>query len=709
MKKDEYKKTGQVFTPKDLVKDMLNLVKYKGKNILKKHIIDNSCGNGAFICEIVKRYINAYLKENGSLLGIETELSKYIHGIDIDENSINECINNLNEIIAKKNIPNVNWDIYTSNALSNTCFNGKMDYVVANPPYVRVHNLEDSYKLVKKFSFAKNGMTDLFIVFFEIGFNQLNNTGKMVYISPNSYYSSIAGKELRNYIIKEKNLYAIMELGHYTPFAQSTYTSISAFDKSLHLDKIKFYKYNSITQKPKFIRNIPYSEFIVNDNFIFVDAKFQNTFSSIYNINTDNSDISVKNAFATLNDSIFIKDNFEFKENVIDILKISTGEWKKCIFPYTTSSKPIKFENIKDEKLKKYFNDNKQLLQKRSIDNNVPWYCFGRTQAISDVSKNKIAINTTIKDFDSIKLNLVPAGSGLYSGLYITSNKHSFDEIKNAIYSNEFLEYIKALNKCKSGGYFTFSSSDLKKYLVYKLENVMDNNNFLDAISDSFKEYLNTEATSNKKLIILHGRIAKHLNQILGNEYSVCSLGIGDSKEKNLIGKYGEKKVDISIFKNDKPVAAIGVKFIMSNYAQNSNNYFENMLGETANLRSNNLAYFELVILPSHPPYFENNNNIIKKVETISADNLKKYINLSNDNPDLFMHIPNKTLLYLVDFPPFDSNTIKYKDDYINYYKNIDVKLTPSLNNYQFGNSIIYNDYEKFINEIINYCKNKNT
>ena len=73
------------------------------------------------------------------------------------------------------------------------------------------------------------------------------------------------------------------------------------------------------------------------------------------------------------------------------------------------------------------------------------------------------------------------------------------------------------------------------------------------------------------------------------------------------------------------------------------------------------------------------------------------------------MHIPNKTLLYLVDFPPFDSNTIKYKDDYINYYKNIDIKLTPSLNNYQFGNSIIYNDYEKFINEIINYCKNKNT
>jgi len=30
---------------------------------------------------------------------------------------------------------------------------------------------------------------------------------------------------------------------------------------------------------------------------------------------------------------------------------------------------------------------------------------------------------------------------------------------------------VRILNKCKSGGYFTFSSIDLKKYLIYKMEN----------------------------------------------------------------------------------------------------------------------------------------------------------------------------------------------------------------------------------------------
>lgn len=151
-------------------------------------------GNGAFLLQIVKRYISSYQNLHGSLSGIEKDLEKYIHGIDIDSNVVKDCIESLNKLIYKQNIAPVKWDIYVSNTLSNNSYNNKMDYVVANPPYVRVHNLENTYSSVKNFSFAKTGMTDLFIVFFEIGFNMLNKTGKMAYISPNSFYSSLARK-----------------------------------------------------------------------------------------------------------------------------------------------------------------------------------------------------------------------------------------------------------------------------------------------------------------------------------------------------------------------------------------------------------------------------------------------------------------------------------------------------------------------------------
>jgi transposase len=63
-------------------------------------------------------------------------------------------------------------------------YDNQMDFVIGNPPYVRVHNLDDSYDSVKSFSFANGGMTDLYLVFFEKGFQMLKPGGKLCYITP---------------------------------------------------------------------------------------------------------------------------------------------------------------------------------------------------------------------------------------------------------------------------------------------------------------------------------------------------------------------------------------------------------------------------------------------------------------------------------------------------------------------------------------------
>ena len=64
---------------------------------------------------------------------------------------------------------NVGWDLLNTNALSVTRYDGQMDFVVGNPPYVRVHNLEEDYDEVKSFRFAEGGMTDLYLAFYELG------------------------------------------------------------------------------------------------------------------------------------------------------------------------------------------------------------------------------------------------------------------------------------------------------------------------------------------------------------------------------------------------------------------------------------------------------------------------------------------------------------------------------------------------------------
>ena len=93
--------------------------------------------------------------------------------------------------------------IQCENTLTVKRFNGKMDFVVGNPPYVRVHNLDESLDLTKTFSFAQDGMTDLYIVFYEIGLKMLNEKGVLGYITPSSYFNSLAGSYMRKTFVSE--------------------------------------------------------------------------------------------------------------------------------------------------------------------------------------------------------------------------------------------------------------------------------------------------------------------------------------------------------------------------------------------------------------------------------------------------------------------------------------------------------------------------
>lgn len=234
----------------------------------------------------------------------------------------------------------------------------------------------------------------------------------------------------------------------------------------------------------------------------------------------------------------------------------------------------------------------------------------------------------------------------------------------------------------------------------------MNNSQFLAILKKSFITYLQTGARSNKKLGVLHGAISKDLQERLhDNNYSVYSLGYGICKEHKINGRYVDKAVDITIAENNMPVAGIAVKYVMSNYSQNSNNYFENMLGETANIRCAKIPYFQIFIISDKIPYFDKDGGI-SKWEMINEHNLNKYIKLSNDNIDTYLHTPNKTLLFIVRIQDKKAVTkISDKHEYQNYYLNNDFDMAVSALNFDFGNTIVYNDYDKFIDKVVHAIK----
>ena len=483
---NKIKNNGEVFTPTHIVDDMLALVSYNPnyekqnvyeiyENIFMKHIIDNSCGDGAILERVVINYINSFIRINKDICGLSEHLSKYIHGIEIDPDNHKKCIDRLNSI--EFHVPgveemykvldiNVNWDIKCADALTITEYDNKMDYVIGNPPYVRIHNLQNK-KILKKYMFCNEGMTDLYLAFFELSFRQLNNDGKMAFITPNSWLTSNAAQLLREYIRENKNLIKLVDFGHYQVFEGiTTYSLISIFNKSKNYE-VKCYGVNpddgEVYSEPLY--NINYANLFINNHIYICSEKEREIIFKVMR-EANNKQFRVKNGFATLADNIFIKKLPYDLEYEIPVYKASTGEIASCIYPYDINGKPFTEEEFKEKSPHNYnyLLENKDKLLNRSIKNKDEWYLFGRTQAINDVEKDKISVPSIIKNQEDFikKLKKVPCGCGVYGGIYILGD---YNIVIEKLSSPDFLAYIKSLRKYKNGGYYTFSSKDLEKYL----------------------------------------------------------------------------------------------------------------------------------------------------------------------------------------------------------------------------------------------------
>ena len=476
------KKDGKIFTPKDIVWRMLDLLGYyslKKRNDgtvywtnARKHIIDNSCGDGAFLAKIVDFYChnvgNTILKNKKEL---KTMLETYIHGIELDPVEYKKCIANLDEIAELNGLKDVKWDIQNRDALSCHDYDGKIDFVIANPPYIRTHDLDCD---LSDYSFTTEGMKDIYLAFYELGFRMLNETGKMCYITPSSWFTSLAGQKMRDYIIENRNLEYVEDYGHYQLFENATtYVAITRFGK-VKTDTVKHIRMERTQDDDGFwqcVTDIPFDDMNIGGKFYF---GAENQLSQMREIveyagkKDQEKMFQVKNGFATLADDVFIDKRRQIvlwvlqavrPQNIIPVIKSSTGKQEWCFYPYKKDGKLMAEEEM-DPFVLETLSENREKLENRATTE--PWYAFGRTQAINDTCKKKWAIKSIIKTQDDLKPVEAPAGTGVYGGLYIlTEHPEGLETLE----TQDFMNYVKMLGKYKSGGYYTFSSKELENYL----------------------------------------------------------------------------------------------------------------------------------------------------------------------------------------------------------------------------------------------------
>ncbi len=252
---------------------------------------------------------------------------------------------------------------------------------------------------------------------------------------------------------------------------------------------------------------------------------------------------------------------------------------------------------------------------------------------------------------------------------------------------------------------------------------------FKKSLEEGYKKYLSVHPRSSEKIIPMHKCLSEIILSKLNEKkgYTIKSMGIDDNKEFKFKGKYYAKDIDITVLHNNKPISGLGFKFITSNYKQNSNNYFENMLGETANLKRADFLYGQVLIFKHKMPYYSSDKKTFTKIEHINEKNIAKYIRLHNDNVPLLYHKPDLIFLSFIEtgdevefekivklYSQGKPRTINKSDFHKKQIKQIKVNFikTDTLSKNNFSNETLnflekVSDFEGFINAFVNLTKGK--
>ena len=464
------KSLGQTFTPSHIVNKMLDLILYNDCSILNKVILEPSCGDGAFLLRIVERLILQAKNNNYNEKDIIRILENNIIGIEIDNFLYKQCLSNLDNLVNEFSLKDkVNWQIYNQDALQMKI--QAVDFIIGNPPYIRIHNIEQrSRDFIKNhFQFCKSGATDIYIAFYEFAINRINQDGKICFITPNSFLRNKSSEYFREYISNNKLLDTIIDFGNHQLFKKvSTYVAICILSKNSKITK--YYKYQE--DEIKYISDINLQDFYKQD-WCF-DVKNNNNFLQLNKV-----DFTISYGICTLRDKIYISnvdndedDNILFNGFLIEkaitkpIIKASLKNPKKqrIIYPYLESNIPIDEVSLKNNfpLCYKYFCNYKNDLLKRDIDSSVKnWYQYGRSQAIKHMNIEKLAISTIVKD--KVHTRIVDDNTIIYSGIFAISN--SLNNLQDILQSDEFLSYILTVGKDMQNGYKNFNTKQVRYFL----------------------------------------------------------------------------------------------------------------------------------------------------------------------------------------------------------------------------------------------------
>jgi len=147
------KTMGQIFTPKHIVNNILDMVGFCDDNVVKMKIMEPSFGDGAFLSEIIRRIVE-YCKNNDySIVKTMDIVTGNVHGVEKDSKYYGMAIDNIRRVLFQYGISYDGSFPYLVNADTFDVYEkymGEFDIVCGNPP------LSINLLLCKKDSYISN-------------------------------------------------------------------------------------------------------------------------------------------------------------------------------------------------------------------------------------------------------------------------------------------------------------------------------------------------------------------------------------------------------------------------------------------------------------------------------------------------------------------------------------------------------------------------
>ncbi|NJL11801.1 MAG: N-6 DNA methylase [Microscillaceae bacterium] len=488
---DNQKLLGQVYTPRFVVEKILADIGFDNPSILGKTILDPSCGDGRFLVVVAEKIIELSPKES-----LKENLEK-IYGWDIDEEAIAYCLENLNELIKSLDIK-INWNIKVCNSLKKIIEfdTQKFDFIVGNPPYIRIQHLEETERtFVQKFyRFCKSGSTDTYIAFYELCNFLLAKNGICGLITPNTFFYSETAKFMRAYFTIKQSIIKITNYADIQLFENATtYSAITIFGKQAN----KAFVFEQAKGPTEFETRV----------ISFYEIKEQKIWQLSINPNIEKEGVKLKEicdihvGITTLCDKAYIF-SVQDIENEPDFvlakthfkglvklekavlkpiikaskLKSSTDKINQYVlFPYQKVSGRHKI--MPEETLKNtfpltynYLLGIKDELDKRDNGklNTVAWYAFGRSQGL-DTSFGKKILFSPMNNKPNFVL-IENEECTFYSG-YCIKYQGDYEFLLEQLNSQRLADFISVSSRDFRGGWKAYNKKALEDFTITRPPN----------------------------------------------------------------------------------------------------------------------------------------------------------------------------------------------------------------------------------------------